>query len=98
MEVRQELVEILREARSLLALPGNDFVWSGWENADEALHEIDNLISAVEAGTLPDRLDISVLFAPTGSIQEVSLSSGWGQEFLELAARFDEVMERAYGR
>jgi len=33
------------------------------------------------------------LFAPTGPIQEVSLSSGWGQEFLELAERFDKEYE-----
>jgi hypothetical protein len=29
------------------------------------------------------------LFAPTGPIQEVSLSSGWGDMFLELAKRMD---------
>ena len=37
---------------------------------------------------------LKLLFAPTGSIQEVSISSGWGQEFLSLSARFDEVIKR----
>jgi len=37
---------------------------------------------------------MSVLFAPTGPIQEVSLSSGWGQGFLKLAEDFDAAVER----
>jgi hypothetical protein len=40
-----------------------------------------------------------VLFLPTGPIQEVSLSSGWAQEFLDLADRYDQaVAEAARGR
>jgi hypothetical protein len=92
----QELAEILREARSLLALPGNDYTWSSWEDAEAALAEIDALIAVLEAGRLPPRLSISVLFAPTGPIQEVSISSGWANEFLSLAARCDAVAEAAY--
>lgn len=89
-------MEVLGQARTLLALPVNDFSWSSWEDADAALGEIDGMISRVKAGPLPDRLDVSILFAPTGPIQEVSISSGWGQEFLEVAARFDDIMRRLY--
>jgi hypothetical protein len=92
----QELVDVLRDARSLLERPGNDFVWSSWEGADEALRELDELIAAVESGPLPERLDLAVLFAPTGPIQEVSISSGWAGQFLVLASRFDLAAERVY--
>lgn len=98
MEARQELVAVLREARSWLALPGNDFVWSSWADAPDALTEVDRRIAAIEAGELPSRLDLAVLFAPTGPVQEVSLSSGWAGEFLALAAKFDAAAERVYGR
>ena len=90
------LASVLREARYLLALPGNDFAWSSWVDADAALTEVDGLIAALEAGRLPSRLTVSVLFAPTGPIQEVSLSSGWADEFLALAARCDVAVERVY--
>jgi hypothetical protein len=93
---RQELAGVLREARSLLARPGNDFAWSSWQDADAALAEVDWLIAALAAGRLPSRPAVSVLFAPTGPIQEVSLSSGWGEEFLALAARCDAAVEAAY--
>jgi hypothetical protein len=36
--------------------------------------------------------NLSWLFAPTGPLQEVSLNSGWGAEFLALVARFDAAM------
>jgi hypothetical protein len=95
-DARQQLANVLREARSLLALPGNDFAWSSWEDTGAALAEVDGLIATLEAGRLPSRLTVSVLFAPTGPIQEVSLSSGWADEFLALAARCDAAVEAAY--
>jgi hypothetical protein len=93
---RQQLASVLREARSFLARPGNDFAWSPWEDAGAALAEVNRLIAELEAGRFPPRLAVSILFAPTGPIQEVSLSSGWGEEFLELAARCDAAVEAAY--
>lgn len=97
MSGRGELAAVLREARGLLAHPGNDFSWSSWETQADALAEIDRQITAVEAGRLPPEPDLAVLFAPTGPIQEVSVSSGWAEEFLEVADRFDAAMERVYG-
>jgi hypothetical protein len=98
MERRRELAGVLRAARALLALPGNDFAWSSWADAPTALAALDGPIAAVEAGELPPPLDLAVLFAPTGPMQEVSLSSGWAHEFLAVAARFDTAAERVYGR
>jgi hypothetical protein len=91
-----ELIELLTRVRRLLLLPDNDFAWSSWEDADAATREIDSLIGSLSAGQLPPRLDLSVLFAPTGPIQEVGLSSGWGDEFLTIAEQFDRALEKAY--
>ena len=91
------LVEVLREARQFLSRPDNDFAWSSWEDASAALSEIDGIISRIESGDMPQRSDIELLFLPTGPIQEVSVSSGWGQEFLDLASRFDRAVARSYG-
>ena len=41
---------------------------------------------------------MQVLFAPTGPVQEVSISSGWGEEFLTLASRFDTELSRISAR
>ena len=86
----QKLIKVLRQARVLLALESNDFSWSSWKDQNHAISEIDSIITSLENGSLPE---IGVLFAPTGPIQEVSLSSGWAQEFLDLAELFDKEYE-----
>jgi hypothetical protein len=88
---KQALLKILRDSRALLARPDNNFAWSSWRNAQAALQEIDGLIERVSLGAA-DPQELRVLFAPTGPIQEVSVSSGWGDAFLQLAERFDDVM------
>jgi hypothetical protein len=87
MEDLQKLIAILKETRILIARDGNDFSWSSWIDQEHAFSEIDSVIASLENGLVPE---IGVLFAPTGPIQELSLSSGWGDEFLELAERFDK--------
>ena len=87
----QDLIAVMRDARKLLALPENDFTWSSWEDQRAALAEMDDHIASLERGSVPG---LSVLFLPTGPIQEVSLSSGWGEEFLRLAERFDQEIAR----
>jgi len=87
-----ELIHILRDTQALLKLPTNDFAWSSWEDADAATREIDGYIRQIEAGNYSSILKLRMLFAPTGQIQDVSIS-GWGNEFLLLAERFDQVIK-----
>lgn len=89
---KQALLQVLRDTRALLARPGNNFLWSSWKDAEAALKEVDTLIERVSTGATFDQTELSVLFAPTGPIQEVSLSSGWGDAFLKLAEQFDNAM------
>ena len=82
------LISVMQQAREFLARRDNDFSSSSWQDQDHALTEIDLIITQLQNGLVPD---IGVLFAPTGPIQEVSLSSGWGDEFIELAEQFDKA-------
>ena len=93
---KENLAEVLREATLLLSRADNDFSWSSWDNAEQALAEISEHIATLCAAKLPPKMELSVLFAPTGPLQEVSISSGWGEEFLDLASRFDRAVNRAY--
>lgn len=91
VEPRALLTDVLRSARELLLLPGNNFDWSPWEDAAAAVAEIDAILALLAAGGLPEHLNLTVLFAPTGPIQEVSVSSGWGETYLKVAERFDRA-------
>ena len=87
----ESLIHVLESAIELVSIPDNDFCWSSWSSEQEAKQEIQSLISIVKNGALPSRVKISVLFAPTGPLQEVSLSSGWAEAFLKIAEKYDEV-------
>ena len=86
------LLAILREVRCLLARPENDFSWSGWNDETAALGEVDTLVAGITSGEIPKLASLKVLFAPTGPIHELSVSSGWGNEFLALADRFEAAL------
>lgn len=90
------LTDVLRSAVELISLPDNDFLWSSWENRDAAVAELQSMLSLLEGGTLPDRVSVSVLFAPTGPIQEVSLSGSWAETFLKVAERFDRAEKQLW--
>lgn len=87
----EKLIEIFLDARSLLLRPENDFAWSSWEDSTRAVAEIDGVIAKLRRGEAPLH-QMHFLFAPTGPMQEVSLSSGWGDEFIALANRFDAAV------
>jgi hypothetical protein len=89
MEDLSGLLTVMTEIRRLLALPDNDFAWSSWRDQRAALADINRSIADLKQGAVPH---LSLLFAPTGPLQDVSLRSGWGAEFLALAERFDSEM------
>ena len=86
------LLDVFQRARDLVARPDNDFAWSSWRDTEDALEEIDSILSRLQRGEIPALLEMSVLFAPTGPMQELSLSSGWGNRFLGLAEEFDAAV------
>jgi hypothetical protein len=93
-EARTMLLNVLRHGRRLLARPDNDFRWSRWHSASEAMAEVDTFISQVEANRPLDARGLSALFAATGQIQQISLSSGWSSQFLRVAARLDSALAK----
>lgn len=69
---------VLRDARTLVERPDNDYSWSSWRDGREALQEIDRLIERLETGTAHPS-QVAALFAPTGPLQELGESSGLGR-------------------
>lgn len=84
----ENLRSVLREVRARLAGSGADFVSSGWDDQSHALAELDRHIASAEVNQV-DPAALSLLFAPTGRLQEFSLANGWADDFLLLAQRCD---------
>lgn len=86
------LICVLQSAVELVEIPGNDFCWSSWSDAEEAKKELVGLIRSLDSGMIPDRDSVEVIFAPTGPLQEVSLRSGWEEVFLSVARKYDQIV------
>ena len=93
-DARSSLIMVLLSAIECLSLPGNDFLWSSWQNADEAVAAVEGLVEEIRSGRDPGKTRLGVLFAPTGELQEVAVGSGWGDVFLKLAEKYDEAAKR----
>jgi len=87
----ESLIHVLESAIELVSLPVNDFCWSYWESGEEARREMLALIDVIKNGALPNKLKVSRLFAVTGPLQEVSMSSGWAEAYLKIADKYDEI-------
>src|SRR5512143_2739970 len=47
----------------------------------------------IEKGCV-DPMEASMLFAPTGGLEQISIENGWGGQFLELAREVHRTLER----
>ncbi len=94
---RRKLLEVLRDTRTALARPNNDFSWASWKGHDDCLAEMDGLIETVGgSGALPARMDVRILYVATGPVQETAISSGWSEEYMTLAGRADDAIAAVY--
>jgi len=94
----RDVITILEEIRHILRGPNTDVIWSRYNTVDEALADIDQHIARLTMGDISKIWDVMLLFGPTAAFQEISLGSGWSEEFLEIAARFDKAYEKLSDR
>ncbi|TAL59084.1 MAG: hypothetical protein EPN85_10025 [Bacteroidetes bacterium] len=89
----QKIINIIKTVRNKI-VNDTDVVWAGCNSATDLQVEIDNDLDKLEKGDLTILDKFKHRFLPTATFQEVSLSNGWGDEFIELANKFDELYEK----
>jgi hypothetical protein len=91
---RDEIVRVLTLVADTVAQPDTDVSWSSYHTPEQAVTELRELIAHVrEREPGPDVVRrLTVLFLPTGPLQEIAISSGWGTAFLVLADRMDRAL------
>lgn len=87
------LLGLLGEVRTLINSPNTNVIWSQFNSIEDVLNTLDTLNRRVELGDNKVISELKILFAPTGTFQEMSIDCGWGEKFIELANRFDEVID-----
>ncbi len=89
------LREQFLQLKALIQSPQTDISWSSYESVEDAIRELDELEPKLAIRDPEALFTMRVLLAPTGPLQEMSLSSGWASEFLELAATIENILHIA---
>lgn len=71
-----------------------DTVWAGFDNPEILKAEIILDIEKIRFCNYETLEKIKVEFLPTGTYQELSISNGWGKEYLEIASKFDSLYSK----
>lgn len=87
MEI-EKLISALQETVSFLQNSQS----SGWApmSVEEIIQELESEIAKAKISKPIDTKSLGFLFAPTGAIQETSIDSGWGEDFLRISNIIDQ--------
>ncbi len=79
----QETIQFLRDSQ--------DSIYSHLTVA-EIIQQLEEELAKIKNSQPIDKNRLSLLFGPTGSIQDTSIDNGWGQEFLEISSAVDNYL------
>ena len=86
MDLYQSLVQTIAYLKQ-----SEDSIYSH-STVAEIIQQLEEELAKIKNFLPIDKNRLSLLFAPTGGIQETSIDNGWGQEFLELSSVVDNYL------
>ena len=88
-EAQTKLLSVLSEILELLRQPDLDVKWSTYDTPEQAVQDLESHFRRIEAKDFSQLRALEKLFGPSGALQEIADSNGWGKRFLTLAHYFD---------
>ena len=85
-----KIVFQLNRLKKYLLHPDTDISWSYIDDVNEIIERIDLLEKGIRNGNDTAFKELLYLLAPTNDLQEISISSGWGDEFLDIAESLEK--------
>lgn len=86
--------EVVVDVAALVETRPQDLDWTRWADQPTMVADLRDHIRRLRACDASRLDELRLIFAPTGSLQEASISSGWAETYLLLAARFDSAVDR----
>lgn len=93
----QKVAELLLQIRSCIT-EESDTVWAGFDNVEAFLEELNKDIDNIQLCDFQTLKKVHIEFLPTSTYQELSLSNGWSEMYLQLATEFDAIYKRLTGK
>jgi hypothetical protein len=72
-------------------------IYTAYQTAEKLRDELDAHILLLHCGKTNGLDDLNLLFSPTASLQEHSLSNNWATEYLQLSEKFDQLFNAMKG-
>jgi hypothetical protein len=89
----ENIIEILNVIKGTIT-PDSSVTWTHYNNPKEVIRELDNDIINLRKGSLETLEKLKTDFLPTCTFQELAITNGWGDYYLELADKFDGIYKR----
>ncbi len=92
-QLKHELVEILKNMKER-AKVATDVGWSiRFPESSDIVIFIDECIANFDGDEKRILWEIELLFAPTGTFQELSMANGWAQDYITIANKVDNIVK-----
>jgi len=84
-----DLISLIEEIIVILKSPYTDTTWTHWDTPAEALINFSQILEKLKNNDKTVLKELEIIFLPTGSLQDLSISSGWGDKYIDLSKKFD---------
>ena len=89
---KQELTCQLSILKDLLSQPSTDVCWSSYDSPLEVIRDLNMLEKGIANNDRTSIEKLLFMLAPTNDLQEISICSGWGHEFLGISKAIETVL------
>jgi hypothetical protein len=86
----QKVAEILNQIKSFVNT-NSDTVWSRFDSTEQFLADLNQDIINIENCNFLTLDKVNSEFGPTSTYQEISISNGWGDNYIKLSDKFDKL-------
>jgi hypothetical protein len=88
--MNQELFDIVNKVIDKIS-DDSDMTWTRYDTAKQLRDELELHMQKLQIGDMSSLEKIKLMFLPTATLQEHSISNGWPDEYLALAEKFENV-------
>jgi len=72
---------LIKEIIEIIQLPNTNTKFSEWDNPTQAINHFNQILENNDKKAIAE---LKIIFAPTGSLQDLAISSGWADKYNRL--------------
>lgn len=89
----QNVVDILRQIKKNIKAD-TDIVWARFDSLENCLADLNQDISNIKNCNFVTLDKVQSEFLPTSTYQEISITNGWGNDYIKLSNDFDKLYNK----